>query len=136
MHRLAAVLMTAVLGLGVAACGDDDEDTATTPATTTEARGYDEQHSTDDPFTVEGTIEEIGENEGDPVVTVKGTDRETYVVLVPPDVTLEADADQIFNNPDCAGKVLAEFELVAAPDHEEAGDHVLVSANIDTESCL
>ena len=89
-----------------------------------------------EPFTVEATIEEISEADGNPVLTAKSTEGDTYKVVVPPDVTLDADAGQIFNQPDCAGKVLADLELVAAPDHEEAGDHILVSAKIDTESCL
>lgn len=137
MNRLAAVLTTLALAAGVAACGDDEETGSTTTTTTAaEARGYSTTEHGDEPFTVEATIEEIGEDDGDPVLTAKSTDGETYKVLVPPDVTLDADADQIFTNPDCAGKVLANLELVEAPGHEKAGDHILVSADIDTESCL
>ena len=135
MNRLAAVLTTLALAAGVAACGDDEESASTT-STATEARGYSTTEHGDEPFTVEATIEEIGLDGTDPVLTAKSTDGETYKVLVPPDVTLDPDASEIFSNPDCAGKVLANLELVPAPDHEEAGDHILVSADIDTESCL
>ena len=134
MHRLAAVLTILALGAGLAACGGDDEDTPTTAATTETTRGYTDHG--DEPFSVEATIEEVAEADGNPVLTAKDTEGTTYKVLVPPDVTLDATAAQVFDTPDCGGKVLANLELVAAPDHEEAGDHVLVSASIDTESCL
>ena len=134
MLKLATALTALTLAGGLAACGDDEEDTATTPATTTtEARGY--EPAGDEPFTVEATIDEIEEVEGDTLLTAKSTEGKTYKVLVPPDVTLEPRASEVLNDPACAGKILANLELVAAPDHEERGDSILVSADIDTENC-
>jgi hypothetical protein len=155
VHRLAAVLMSLSIGVGLAACGDDDESATgttepaaveTTPAETTAADAATTPALGDEPVTVEATItaiEQVGGSDdpaamdsGFSVLTAEQTDGPTYRVLVPPDVTLDSVAQQVFHNPECAGKVLADLEIVAAPDHEENGDAILVSARIDTESCL
>ena len=143
MHRLTAVLTALALAGGVAACGGDDgaKTNTTSAATTTTPRGY--PTADDTPFKVQATIEAIRQVGGDAaaqdagfvVLTAKATDGKTYKVLVPADVTLDAASARVLRDPACAGKILANLELVAAPAHETEGDSILVSAGIDTENC-
>jgi len=143
VNRVATVLTVCALTLGLGACGDDDEEPASTTATTETTRGY--PAAGDEPFTVGATIEEIervggsddpaDQDNGFVILSAEATDGKSYRVLVPADVTLDEAGDRVLRDPACAGKVLAKLELVPAPPSEDQGDHVLVSAEIDTENC-
>lgn len=160
MSRLAAVLLVLLLSAGLAACGGDDEPAAesapattvtvtedateTEPAEATEpTETMDHSAAGDEPVSVEATITAIEQSGGDPdaqvapttVLTVQITDGDVRKVVIPPDLALDATAERVLKDPACAGKVLANLELVDAPSHEQLGDAILVTAQIDTESC-
>jgi hypothetical protein len=99
----------------------------------------------DEPVSIEATITGIEQSGGsdDPadqdagitILSVDPTEGEPRRVLIPPDVTLDQTAARVLRDPACAGKVLANLEIVDAPPQETLGDAILVSAQIDTESC-
>ena len=161
MSRLLALLTALALGAGVAACGEDEEtaggtastaapaaETATSPAggaSGSTATSTTADPGSDEPFEVEARITAIkrvggsddpaDQDAGFVVVSAQTTDGELRRVIVPPDVTLDQTADRALRDPACAGKVLANLELVDAPAHEKQGDSILVSARIDTADC-